>query len=240
MEWKLFLSTFVLIFLAELGDKTQLAAMASAAGSRAPGTIFAGASAALVLSTLLAVLLGSAFERVIPRNVIQAMAGAIFILFGIFFLSRALLGEARAAPAPAGGGGWVAQLALQAAVHFEERIAEDYLRGAQAAEDEALRKVLHLLHDAEREHMRYLREAAALQEDRLLSNAERELLPRIQAMGLNGRSLLRQWVAQERETARFYKTLASSATLPSLQALFTRLEKEENHHAATLERLLPL
>ena len=87
MNWKIFLSTFALIFLAELGDKTQLAAMARATTSAsAKWTIFVAASSALVLSTLIAVLFGSVLTRFIPVRNLKIAAAIMFILFGVLIL----------------------------------------------------------------------------------------------------------------------------------------------------------
>ena len=89
--WKMFGSTFILIFLAELGDKTQLAAMARAAdgpsGSSAKWIVFLAASSALVLSTLIAVFLGGALKALIPdERYIKIAAGALFVVFGAWIL----------------------------------------------------------------------------------------------------------------------------------------------------------
>ncbi|NDY43663.1 TMEM165/GDT1 family protein, partial [Dissulfurirhabdus thermomarina] len=66
MDPKLFLTTFTAVFLAELGDKTQLATVGFAAGSGARWTVFAAASSALVLSTLVGVLVGGAAGETLP------------------------------------------------------------------------------------------------------------------------------------------------------------------------------
>ena len=86
MDWKLALTTFGMIFLAELGDKTQLATFSFAAKSRSPVCVFIGAGAALLMTTLLAVLFGEAIARVVPVKVMQVAAGVLFILFGVLIL----------------------------------------------------------------------------------------------------------------------------------------------------------
>ena len=87
MEWKLFASTFLAIFLAELGDKTQLATMSLAAGGSARWTVFAAAAAALVASTAIAVIAGEAITRVVPAIWIRRAAGALFVVLGVVFLA---------------------------------------------------------------------------------------------------------------------------------------------------------
>ncbi len=78
MTWKLFAATFWLIFLAELGDKTQLAVMLQSAIHGRAG-VFWAASLALVLSTLLAVFLGGLIAKVVSERVIHAVGGVLFL-----------------------------------------------------------------------------------------------------------------------------------------------------------------
>ena len=82
MDLKAFCATFGLVFLAELGDKTQLTTMMLAAKSRAPFIIFIAAGLALVLSSLFGVLFGEALTRLIPMRYIQAGAGLAFVIIG--------------------------------------------------------------------------------------------------------------------------------------------------------------
>ena len=64
--WKVFFTTFGLVFLAELGDKTQLATMLMATQCKATWAVFLGSAAALVLSSLIGVLAGSLIVRYVP------------------------------------------------------------------------------------------------------------------------------------------------------------------------------
>jgi len=83
---KTFLMAFGLIFLAELGDKTQLATFAYAAKSESRFSVFVGAALALVLTTLLGVLLGEAVARTVPPKAIRVVAGVLFLGFGVWIL----------------------------------------------------------------------------------------------------------------------------------------------------------
>ena len=85
--WKVFFSTFGLVFLAELGDKTQLATMLLATQSNSPLVVFMGAAAALVLSSFFGVLAGSFIARFISPQYLQTGAGVGFVLMGILLLS---------------------------------------------------------------------------------------------------------------------------------------------------------
>jgi len=86
MDWKVVLSTFGLIFVAELGDKTQLAAIAMAAKSRSPVAVFVGAVAALALVTLIGVAFGETVASLIPAALLQKVSGALFVVIGIAIL----------------------------------------------------------------------------------------------------------------------------------------------------------
>lgn len=83
MNWKLLLSTFSLLFLAELGDKTQLAVFCLTCEHRQPLPIFIGASAALALVTLIGVLFGQGLTRIVPTELLRRAAAVAFVLVGI-------------------------------------------------------------------------------------------------------------------------------------------------------------
>jgi putative Ca2+/H+ antiporter (TMEM165/GDT1 family) len=86
VDWRLVAGTFGLIFLAELGDKTQLAAIAMSAESKSPLAVFLGATVALALVTLIGVAVGGTLTRVIPARYIRMGAGALFVVMGILML----------------------------------------------------------------------------------------------------------------------------------------------------------
>lgn len=86
MDWKLLGSTFALIFLAEMGDKTQLAILSLAAGEKSRLMVFVGAAAALATTTLIAVLAGEAAARLIPQAWVERAAGALFLALGVLYL----------------------------------------------------------------------------------------------------------------------------------------------------------
>lgn len=88
MDWKLFGSTFLAIFVAELGDKTQLAALSLAAGASSKWTVFAASALALVLTSAIAVAAGDLVSRVVPPIWIRRGAGVIFVALGVLFLVR--------------------------------------------------------------------------------------------------------------------------------------------------------
>ncbi|MCY0898503.1 MAG: TMEM165/GDT1 family protein [Firmicutes bacterium] len=86
MDWKVFLSTFALIFFAELGDKTQLSVMTLSAQSDSAASVFLGAAVALALSALLAVIFGEAVTRLVPAQYIHLGAGIMFVGLGVLLI----------------------------------------------------------------------------------------------------------------------------------------------------------
>ncbi len=86
MDWRVFLTTFGVIFLAEMGDKTQIAAMTMAAESQKPWAVFAGVALALVLVSALGVLAGSVIGNYIPLIWVKRVAALSFIVIGMLIL----------------------------------------------------------------------------------------------------------------------------------------------------------
>jgi putative Ca2+/H+ antiporter (TMEM165/GDT1 family) len=85
MDWKLFVSTFAAVFLAEMGDKTQLATVSLAAGS-SRWVVFAAAATALVATSAVAVVAGEAVARLVPAIWVRRAAGTLFIVLGVVYL----------------------------------------------------------------------------------------------------------------------------------------------------------
>ena len=90
MEYKVFLSVFVTVFIAELGDKTQLATLLFAADKEVSRlTVFAGASLALILTSAIGVLAGGWISQFISEKMLHYLAGMGFIGIGLWTLVRA-------------------------------------------------------------------------------------------------------------------------------------------------------
>ena len=86
-----FLTSFTTVFLAELGDKTQLAALLLSAESGRPVVVFIGASLALISSSLVGVLMGRWLSRVLPPQQLERMAGILMIALGLWLGSQAAM-----------------------------------------------------------------------------------------------------------------------------------------------------
>ncbi len=95
-------STFLTVFVAELGDKTQLATVAISGTSNRPLLVFLGSASALVLASLLGALAGGSLAQLVPPELLQLAAALGFVLIGgrLVFSSRRPAGETTAPPAP--------------------------------------------------------------------------------------------------------------------------------------------
>jgi putative Ca2+/H+ antiporter (TMEM165/GDT1 family) len=90
MDLKLLATVFGTIFIAELGDKTQIATLLYAANARNPKlTVFAGSAAALILASALGVLAGAFISEQVNPRLLSWLAGAGFVLIGVWTIVRA-------------------------------------------------------------------------------------------------------------------------------------------------------
>src|ERR1041384_4336714 len=86
MDWRVLFTTFGIIFLAEMGDKTQLAAMTMAAEKKRPWEVFLGASIALAAVSAVGIIVGTALGQYLPVEWIKRVAGAAFVVIGVLIL----------------------------------------------------------------------------------------------------------------------------------------------------------
>ena len=97
MELPLLVSTCATVFLAELGDKTQLAIVTISGTSNRSGAVFAGSALALVLASLLGAGAGGSLSSVIPANALQLAASVGFLVIGLRRVIKAGQSEAQEA-----------------------------------------------------------------------------------------------------------------------------------------------
>ena len=95
MDFALLLSTFVTVFLAELGDKTQLATVAISGTSDRPLAGCLGSASALVVASLLGALAGGSVATVIPSDLLQLIASLGFLVIGFRLLWPLLAKQAK-------------------------------------------------------------------------------------------------------------------------------------------------
>lgn len=84
--WSIFSSTFLTIFLAEMGDKTQLATLLISAESQSPWIVFAGAALALVTTSLLGVLIGRWLSKRLSPRALETAAGTLLLFISVMLL----------------------------------------------------------------------------------------------------------------------------------------------------------
>lgn len=87
MDWKLFSTTFITIFLAELGDKTQFAAVAASAGATSKLSVLAGVVLALALAGTLGVAAGSLIGSFLDPSLMRWVSGGLFVAVGLWILT---------------------------------------------------------------------------------------------------------------------------------------------------------
>lgn len=89
MDWKILLTVFATVFVAELGDKTQLATLLFASDKEVnKWLVFAGASLALVATSAIGVLAGGLIARHVSEQVLHLVAGLAFVLIGLWTIFR--------------------------------------------------------------------------------------------------------------------------------------------------------
>lgn len=255
--WKLFSGTFVLIFLAELGDKTQLAAMAKTAdspdNSMAKWVVFLAASGALVASTFIAVFLGHILKAVVPdERYIKIAAALLFLIFGFSILYETLMSyrtekaepaavSAVAAAEPADHG-LAGGLALRAAMDFEALSMQRYRRIAEDASPELAGLLLELAAEEEG-HLSFLRGLAEDQRRDAVWSCSLDSRPAYvseRRQPLRERSneeILKALIGHEEASAGFYRTLAGRTLIPSVRMVLSRLADEESVHAKRLREM---
>ena len=84
--WTTFFSTFITIFLAEMGDKTQLATLLLSAQSGSPWIVFIGSGAALIGTSLVGVLLGRYLAKILTPETLDIAAGMLLMVISILLL----------------------------------------------------------------------------------------------------------------------------------------------------------
>jgi putative Ca2+/H+ antiporter (TMEM165/GDT1 family) len=90
-SWSVFFLAFSTLFIAEMGDKTQLAVFSLVTDTKAPLPVLLGASLALIAVTLIGVLFGGTISRLIPAHYLKIGAGILFMGIGAYTLWGALM-----------------------------------------------------------------------------------------------------------------------------------------------------
>ena len=88
MVLTLLFTTFVTVFLAEMGDKTQLTTITLSSTTNKPLAVFIGSSIALILATILGALAGGSIANLIPAYLLKLLSGIVFLIIGFSLLSQ--------------------------------------------------------------------------------------------------------------------------------------------------------
>ena len=86
MDWQLFSLSFITVFLAEIGDKSQLAAIALGSSAKSPKAVFFGSITALILASFLGVLAGGSLAQLLPTKLMKAIAALGFAVMALRLL----------------------------------------------------------------------------------------------------------------------------------------------------------
>ena len=86
MDWQLLGLTFITVFLAEIGDKSQLAAIALGGSLKSPRAVFFGSVVALLLASLIGVVAGEGVAQLLPARILKAIAAIGFALMALRLL----------------------------------------------------------------------------------------------------------------------------------------------------------
>jgi putative Ca2+/H+ antiporter (TMEM165/GDT1 family) len=86
MDWQLFGISFITVFMAEIGDKSQLAAIALGGSSKSPRAVFFGSITALILASFLGVIAGGGVAQLLPARLLKGIAAIGFALMALRLL----------------------------------------------------------------------------------------------------------------------------------------------------------
>ncbi|MBD1810796.1 MULTISPECIES: TMEM165/GDT1 family protein [Microcoleus] len=86
MDWQLLGISFITVFLSELGDKSQLAAIALGSSCNSPRAVFFGTASALLLASLIGVAIGFSTAEVLPERLVKGLAAIGFAVMGLRLL----------------------------------------------------------------------------------------------------------------------------------------------------------
>ncbi|NER33601.1 MAG: TMEM165/GDT1 family protein [Oscillatoria sp. SIO1A7] len=86
MDWQLLMLSFITVFLAELGDKSQVAAIALGGTSKHPKAVFFGTASALVVASFIGVWVGEGTALLLPEDLVKAIAAIGFAIMAVRLL----------------------------------------------------------------------------------------------------------------------------------------------------------
>lgn len=255
MDLKILAASFALVFLAELGDKTQLTAMALTTSSKSGWSVFAGTSLALIATTALAVAFGALLTKWVPQNVLHIVSAVAFILIGVVLLVNVARkapaekpGEEAAAVVPSGN--IVFSLVARQAAAFEEEIIEHLEALLPQVTEKTWRETIQEIVAEDRKHMHSLAELPGQGEETpdAADLAERDVAAELGFKGALRRSAdvgaetdeasvqaaIQEAVYAEEHLSHFYLALARQSKIHAAKDAFRWLAMEDLRHAERL------
>ncbi len=238
MDFKLIISTFFVIFLAELGDKTQFAAMAASAGSNKPVSILIGAILALTISSVIAVAAGTVIGNLIPVRYIKIAAGILFIIFGLLYIRESFItNEIQREPAESCG--VLENPIVKAAKAFENEEMNMLSAAKEKITESGCRAVIDGMIEQEKGHINIL-QSIAYEETPTFSEdfKDHQFLTETLSCSEEDNEILRNLYEREKAMAEFYRIMSEKNRIASAKSAFQKLYHEEKEHARKIKRLL--
>lgn len=241
MNGPLFFSTFLLIFLAELGDKTQLAVMTQSASSNGKWTVFLAGALALISTTAIGVLAGDLIRRFVPdERWIKGVAGAVFLGFGVWMLMGVFFQKPqRDMPALPAETAWAGGFVLQQTERLERSLMDLFARLANGSLKPDEKAALLRMAEESKWHHEAMLCALASGSDRDIpfTDAMIRRFPPLDELSGTAVETMDDAVRCERAMARYYQVLSETVPVTRLGETFRALAVAEENLAARLERL---
>jgi rubrerythrin len=216
--------------------------MKATSGPDAKWTVFFAASCALVVSTLVAVMIGSKLTEWVPPFYIKFFAGVLFLVFGALLVRDAFYGESEPSVPVEAPHGAIAKFAFEMAAGFEKAAAAGYRKSANEVSHPELRKILNILAEEEERHLSHLSELVSEHGNHALGSEIPLELPRLTEFPADimeeEAEIIKNAIHHEENTAAFYSELARRASIPSLREAFAALAAEERDHASRLKEAI--
>ena len=239
MNWKILFASFGLVFLAELGDKTQLTALAFSAKSGSPWAVFLGTSLALICASGLAVGCGELLSRVVPERILHLASGVMFVLVGLILLVNMARKAPDEAAEPGDGAvqeegaalkaGPLSSFILQQAIPFERDLVALIREQAAMTEDKVVKEALLRLATEHRGHESHLSGIGADLPAGGKDGGELTMATTLPAVRQNvsGGAAIAEVVAHQEACAQFYIALAQRTPFHAARDGLRSLAMEE-------------
>ncbi len=239
MDIKLIASTFFILFLAELGDKTQFAAIAASAGSNKPLSILIGAVLALTISSIIAVAAGSIIGNIIPIRYIKIAAGVLFLIFGIIYIKEGLTKENFQIEKPTETTR-PKTLVINVAKQFELQELDILKEALKKITNPETKAVIEKIIQNDTNHFKSLNNITGQElyiEDNITNH---QYLNSVFTDCHEDNQTLKELILREEAMADFYRILSEKTKITSAKKIFKQLYYEEKEHSTKIHALIKM